>query len=304
MSKFTVDTHLFRELGALLVGRDSTALVELIKNAYDADASVVTVHGENIDDRSNGRIIITDDGVGMTPGRFELGFLRIASRVKEQGSRKSPRYKRRFTGAKGIGRLAAHKLASLLEITSIPSKEVLEEERQAAKGEEFKEEGVQAVINWNLVESVETLDKISETRAVIVNPVPLNGNRKEGTRIDLQKLRRKWAPVDRAKFFAEIQTFSPPEIFIKSPAPHVTGRPLFETPRIQDAKASDPGCRIHLTGDFESGEDYWGALIQSAQWIIEIDASKEKVWIQILPTKPTMAARSNAKPFKTSIDHP
>jgi hypothetical protein len=38
MAKFTVDTHLFRELGELLVGRDSTALVELIKNSYDADA--------------------------------------------------------------------------------------------------------------------------------------------------------------------------------------------------------------------------------------------------------------------------
>ncbi len=33
---FSVDTHVFRELGELLVGRDSTALLELIKNAYDA----------------------------------------------------------------------------------------------------------------------------------------------------------------------------------------------------------------------------------------------------------------------------
>ena len=39
VAKFTVDTHLFRELGELLVGRDSTALIELIKNAYDADAT-------------------------------------------------------------------------------------------------------------------------------------------------------------------------------------------------------------------------------------------------------------------------
>ena len=38
MARFTVDTNLFRELGELLVGRSSTALVELIKNAYDADA--------------------------------------------------------------------------------------------------------------------------------------------------------------------------------------------------------------------------------------------------------------------------
>jgi hypothetical protein len=47
--KFTVDTHLFRELGELLVGRDSTALVELIKNAYDADATEIIVNGVSLD---------------------------------------------------------------------------------------------------------------------------------------------------------------------------------------------------------------------------------------------------------------
>ena len=48
-ARFTVDTHLFRELGELLVGRDSTALIELIKNAYDADATAVTLYGEHLD---------------------------------------------------------------------------------------------------------------------------------------------------------------------------------------------------------------------------------------------------------------
>ena len=35
------------ELGALLVGRDSTALIELIKNAYDADAAEVVVYAHD-----------------------------------------------------------------------------------------------------------------------------------------------------------------------------------------------------------------------------------------------------------------
>ena len=47
MPTFTVDTHVFRELGELLVGRDSTALIELIKNSYDADATEVVVYGED-----------------------------------------------------------------------------------------------------------------------------------------------------------------------------------------------------------------------------------------------------------------
>ena len=79
VAKFTVDTHLFRELGELLVGRDSTALIELIKNAYDADATEVTVHGEQLDTPSQGRILVIDNGIGMNSDDFENGFLRVAS---------------------------------------------------------------------------------------------------------------------------------------------------------------------------------------------------------------------------------
>src|SRR5438874_5461506 len=98
MATFTVDTHLFRELGKLLVGRDSTALVELIKNAYDADATEVTVYGEQLDDPERGRIIVKDNGTGMTVDQFNDGFLRIASRLKDDGERRSKIYGRRYTG--------------------------------------------------------------------------------------------------------------------------------------------------------------------------------------------------------------
>src|SRR5437667_12551478 len=117
--RFTVDTHLFRELGELLVGRDSTALVELIKNSYDADATNVTVTAHRLASPGSAEIRIKDDGVGMSPEEFERGFLRIAARTKEEGERRSGRFKRRFTGAKGIGRLAAHKLARKMEVKSL-----------------------------------------------------------------------------------------------------------------------------------------------------------------------------------------
>jgi len=64
MPNFSVDTHVFRELGELLVGRDSTALVELIKNSYDADATEVVVYGKTLDDLENGVIVVADNGVG------------------------------------------------------------------------------------------------------------------------------------------------------------------------------------------------------------------------------------------------
>src|SRR4051794_30439220 len=112
---FSVDTHVFRELGELLVGRDSTALLELIKNAYDADATRIVVTAIDLGAPDRGRIVIEDDGCGMDESRFVNGFLRIASRFKEEGARRSESYRRRYTGSKGIGRLAAHKLAKFME---------------------------------------------------------------------------------------------------------------------------------------------------------------------------------------------
>ena len=149
MARFTVDTHLFRELGELLVGRDSTALIELIKNAYDADATQVTVYGEHLDSPERGSIVVTDNGVGMTADQFTSGFLRVASRFKDQGDRRSILYRRRYTGVKGIGRLAAHKLAKVLDVESI----------RAGSGS-YSRDSLHAVIDWDAIEQYETLDEV------------------------------------------------------------------------------------------------------------------------------------------------
>ncbi len=84
----------------------------------------------------------------MTPTAFERGFLRIASRVKEAGDRRSPYYKRRFTGAKGVGRLAAQKLAWNLSALSVPDATVFGDDADA----------VQATIDWKKIDDCETLD--------------------------------------------------------------------------------------------------------------------------------------------------
>src|SRR5262249_61375672 len=92
---FSVDTHVFRELGELLVGRDSTALLELIKNSYDADATLIVVTAEFLSDLERGRIVIEDNGNGMDESKFRSGFLTIAARLKEADDRRSEYYRRR-----------------------------------------------------------------------------------------------------------------------------------------------------------------------------------------------------------------
>ena len=299
MAKFTVDTHLFRELGELLVGRDSTALIELIKNAYDADATEVTVYGESLDDPTKGSISVTDNGVGMNSTAFEKGFLRVASRIKEQGNRRSTVFKRRFTGAKGIGRLAAHKLARRLEIESVS---------RVPKSDDIHEV-LSAVIDWDEIESHEVLEEIESSNAIRVTSKTVHNSDITGTTLKLSKLRRKWTRTERARFFTEIQSFDPPK-FLHEALPHsIVDRPLlYSEPAVRDhgIDSSKPSFDVNLEGEFAVGEDYWILVAGQANWVLEIrtDPSNGKVFYAVSPTKKKLKESPQAKAFQHSISHP
>ena len=297
MVKFTVDTHLFRELGELLVGRDSTALIELIKNAYDADATEVTVYGEQLDQPGGGRIHIVDNGVGMDAEDFEKGFLRVASRLKEQGERRSTWFQRRYTGAKGIGRLAAHKLARRLEVYSVPLVSEPGKVREA----------LQAAIDWDEIERYETLDELDLTDAIELKTLKAPKNAPHGTMLVLKRLRRAWTKTERARFLAEVQSSDPPSYLRESLPVSVLAKPLlFAIPveRDQGNESSDCPFRVHLEGEFSTGEEYWALVADMANWVLEIRAGKENVDFAIAPTKKTLRDNPDAKESRHSIAYP
>ena len=64
-SPFKPKARLLLQLGDQLIRSESIALLELIKNSYDAHASTVRVSMENIDQPAKGKIVIEDDGSGM-----------------------------------------------------------------------------------------------------------------------------------------------------------------------------------------------------------------------------------------------
>lgn len=73
-AKFDINPHVIRQLGAELVSDQVTALMELIKNSYDADASYVKIEINTTDQcnisglynkRHNGYILVEDNGFGM-----------------------------------------------------------------------------------------------------------------------------------------------------------------------------------------------------------------------------------------------
>ncbi|MFC1637607.1 ATP-binding protein [Candidatus Margulisiibacteriota bacterium] len=115
--KFTVDSALLSELGEKLVESVHVALVELIKNAYDADATKVTV--QFAANSSGGQDLkITDDGVGMTYEDVKRFWMRIATTNKVENPL-SRLFGRPKTGAKGIGRFCCRRLGTELALQTV-----------------------------------------------------------------------------------------------------------------------------------------------------------------------------------------
>ena len=111
---FTVDSALLSELGEKLVETAHIALVELVKNAYDADATLVKI--KIVPDPPYGpQVHITDNGSGMAFYDVKKYWMRIATAHK-QNQRISQRYGRPRTGAKGIGRFSCRRLGTQLKL--------------------------------------------------------------------------------------------------------------------------------------------------------------------------------------------
>lgn len=100
--------RLLRTLGSDLISSDKVALIELVKNSYDADASVVLIRFHGPLEEGKGRIEVWDDGHGMDVATLQRSWLDIANDTKRRRPRSDGG--RRVLGEKGIGRLAAARL--------------------------------------------------------------------------------------------------------------------------------------------------------------------------------------------------
>lgn len=291
---FTVDTQLFRELGELLVGRDSIALAELVKNSYDADATSVRVIGQRLEDGEAGSITVIDNGIGMSRREFEVGYLTIAGRGKEAGDRRSLRFGRRFTGEKGIGRLATHKLAHRLDIQSIAAVE----QREKADNGNSK---VKAKIDWDAIERYETLAEIGSD-ALEVAPSTLRHSRPTGTAIVLSGLRHAWDDRELRTFIIEMADFEPPQLLIEGlPSRLLAERPAMKALPYRDAD-SEQGFSLELDGDFALAYEAWDEVASDTDWVIEIDSSPKGVAVRITPTKRAVEETLNAEGLTVSFE--
>jgi len=109
--------RILRIIGDELISSERVAVTELVKNAYDADATRVLVRLVPPLEIGKGRIEIIDGGHGMSRETLETAWMEPATLIKKRRGRSEFR-KRRMLGEKGVGRFAAAKLGSYLEVVT------------------------------------------------------------------------------------------------------------------------------------------------------------------------------------------
>lgn len=117
--KFVSGAMSIIQMGEEQIGHPSTAINELVKNAYDADADKCWVYTQYDVDPNKNFLIIKDNGLGMESNTLFNDWLvtsRSSKRDKNKDNRKSIIYERKFLGSKGIGRLAAMALGRYLTV--------------------------------------------------------------------------------------------------------------------------------------------------------------------------------------------
>lgn len=169
--KFQADAALIRELGERLVGAPHIALAELVKNAYDADATRCEIRLDRT------RITVSDNGHGMNEADFRDHWMTIGSTHKRE-RRTSRDLKRAITGSKGVGRLSAQFLAHKLQMITKSADEAT---------------SLHALVDWD--EAV-TAEKLTEAEAMYRREDPARtafpAGSPTGTRVILERLNQSW----------------------------------------------------------------------------------------------------------------
>lgn len=207
--------RLMNIIGDQLITDKKVAVIEVVKNCYDADAENVQVRFFNINnygktyltEKEQPYIEIEDDGDGMTLKTITDVWLRPAtpSKLDKKKQKQNKTAKGRIIqGEKGIGRFAIHKLGEKIELYT---KELGENEIKLEMDfTEFNPEKAdlfnQPPSEYKLLEEVHN--------SWFVNNPPEEIEKKKGTLIRIYNLRENWKENDFEELYKSIQRLIPP----------------------------------------------------------------------------------------------
>jgi signal transduction histidine kinase len=187
--QFSVDAALFRELGERLVGRPEIALGELVKNAYDADATDVVIR------MTDDEIQVIDNGHGMSFDEFKRFWMRVGSPHKE-AQRQSRKFGRPLTGSKGIGRLAVQFLGSRIDLRTTPTSATARE--------------LSATVDWSRAVRAKTMTSAAALYRRRARTADFTNKSKHGTAITVSGLNQTWDEESITGLAQEIWWLEPP----------------------------------------------------------------------------------------------
>lgn len=235
-------------IGEDLISDEAVAVVELVKNSYDADASKVSVRF----DAEESRLVVEDDGHGMSLDTVLQTWFEPGT-VSKTRTERSPRG-RIYQGAKGIGRFASARLARSL---------YLESRTDPAST------GVVVLFDWGAFDDESYLDEVEvawEERQSL--------DLRRGTRLTLDGLRQKWGEDDYRELHSRLSRLISPfrEVTDFVIELHIPGHPEWSGQVQPPVLLANP--RYQLNGAVDEDGFFDGTLMHDGTIVKQITRKK------------------------------
>lgn len=243
---FKVSSGLKNLIGRDLISDKYIAIFELVKNSYDANASSVRI-SYLVSEEGLGRIIISDNGSGMTYEDIIQKWLFVAYSEKKPQNRSKSAYreeiKREVAGAKGVGRFSCDRLGASLQLITKTKEDV---------------HAHVVTVNWNKFEVDDTKEFV-EIPVDYTQVTQLPNGYNCGTILIVDDLREAWNRAELLKLKRSLMKLISPdadkgelpfEIEMDVPSERQTDDRLFEEYR----KNSESKKKINLDRDIVNGK--------------------------------------------------
>lgn len=197
----TLSLNVLNHLGIKLYSNLPAVLSEAVANAWDADATKVSVDV----DTATESITIADNGIGMTPEEVNARFLHVGYRRREDttsgAGARSALHDRPVMGRKGLGKLSLFSIARVVEVQTAAVRPMDEATTAAAVtcGFVMDLNDIEAAISGETVPGL--ADATAESTPRAYHPEPLRPEQlvvTRGTRIVLTGLKKD--PAKTAAF--------------------------------------------------------------------------------------------------------
>ena len=208
---FSISARTAKLIGMENFANAEGAIVELVKNAYDADADMCVVVADIRDSQKDSRLFIIDNGVGMTQETILRHWMTIGTDDKLVNAKTSGK-RRVKSGAKGIGRFALNRLGTKAEMVTFTGESDSQGYRWSVDWSKFDKASILSDITATVSEcSHGEAESIFEAYGLTKLPVAekLCFNEFHGTVLCISDLRDKWTEDDLNSLLGNLEMLVP-----------------------------------------------------------------------------------------------